>query len=289
LQINFSLKLFGRTVPEDRGRETQGAGEEAMAEDSSFDTARSIRVFIASKVRLYREGLARLLGQQPRISVVGSGDLGEEIFSVLIKTVPDVLMLDVSGGEFSPGARLASQLPGIRILGLAVEDVEAQVIACAEAGLCGYVPCDASVEDLITALRRVAHGDTACSAAMAGSLFRHAGQVALGRPTQANLLTCRQQQIVQLINEGLSNKEIARRLSLGVSTVKNHVHNILDRLRVSRRAEAAARLRGFPAPRIAPAGPINGSKKLLAILATMPDSVLSGIQRICDGAAANFF
>jgi two-component system nitrate/nitrite response regulator NarL len=99
------------------------------------------------------------LGEQPRISVVGAGDLGEEIFSVLIKTVPDVLMLDVSGGAgLSLGARLASQLPGSRILGLAVEDVEAQVIACAEAGLCGYVPCDASVEDLITAVRRVAHG-----------------------------------------------------------------------------------------------------------------------------------
>jgi two-component system nitrate/nitrite response regulator NarL len=267
-----------------------------MAEDSTFNTARSIRVFIASKVRLYRESLARLLGQQPRISVVGAGDLGEEIFSALIKTVPDVLMLDVSGGAgLSPGARLASQLPGIRILGLAVEDVEAQVIACAEAGLCGYVPCDASVEDLITALGRVAHGETACSAAMAGGLFRHVGQVALGRPAQANLLTCRQRQIVQLINEGLSNKEIARRLSLGVSTVKNHVHNILDRLQVSRRAEAAARLRGLPAARrgpsmtIAPSRPIKDSKKLLAILATMPDSVLSGIQGICDGAAAKFF
>jgi two-component system nitrate/nitrite response regulator NarL len=267
-----------------------------MAEDRSFDTGRSIRVFIASKVRLYRESLARLLGQQPRISVVGSGDLGEEIFLVLSKTVPDVLMLDVSGGTgLSSAARLASQLPGIRVLGLSVEDVEAQVIACAEAGLCGYVPCDASVEDLITALGRVAHGETACSAAMAGSLFRHVGQVALGRPAQANLLTCRQQQIVQLINEGLSNKEIARRLSLGVSTVKNHVHNILDRLQVSRRVEAAARLPGLPAARrgpsltIAPARPIKGSKKLLAIMATMPDSILSGIQGICDGATANFF
>jgi DNA-binding NarL/FixJ family response regulator len=224
-----------------------------MAEDSSFDTARSIRVFIASKVRLYREGLARLLGQQPRISVVGTGDPGEELFSVLIKTVPDVLMLDVSGGAgLLPAARLASRLPCIRILGLAVEDVEAQVIACAEAGLCGYVPCDASAQDLITALRRVARGETTCSATMVGSLFRHVGQVALGRPAQANLLTCRQQQIVQLINEGLSNKEIARRLSLGVSTVKNHVHNILDRLEVSRRAEVAARHRGSPVARQGP-------------------------------------
>ena len=78
---------------------------------------------------------------------------------------------------------------------------------------------------------------------MAGGLFRHVGQVALGRPAQVALLTCRQQQIAQLIDEGLSNKEIARRLSLGVSTVKNHVHNILDRLEVTRRAEAVARLR----------------------------------------------
>jgi two-component system nitrate/nitrite response regulator NarL len=221
-----------------------------MAQGGMLDPDKSIRIFVASRVRLYREGLTRLLGQHPLICVIGVADLGEDILPVLVEMAPDVLLLDVSGGSgLAPGARVAVRLPRIRILGLAVEDVEAQVIACAEAGLSGYVPCNASVEELITAVRCVAGGETACSGAMAGGLFRHVSQAALGRPAQANLLTCRQQQIAQLIEEGLSNKEIARRLSLGVSTVKNHVHNILDRLEVTRRAEAVARLRGLPPDR----------------------------------------
>jgi len=215
-----------------------------MAYDGMLEANKTIRVFVASRVRLYRESLARLLGLHPPICVVGAADPTEDILPSLVKMVPDVLLLDVSGrGGLSPGARVAVRLPHIRVLGLAVEDVEPQVIACAEAGLAGYIPCNASVEDLIAAVRSVTVGETVCSDAMAGGLFRHVGQVALGRPAQVSLLTCRQQQIAQLIDEGLSNKEIARRLSLGVSTVKNHVHNILDRLEVTRRAEAVARLR----------------------------------------------
>ena len=216
-----------------------------MAHDGMADAGKAIRIFVSSRVRLYRESLTRLLGSQPLISVIGAGDPGEDILPVLIALVPDVLLLDVSGANgLSPASRVAVQLPSIRILGVAVEEVEAQVIACAEAGLAGYVPCNASVEDLVATLRRVAVGDTACSIAMAGVLFRHVGRVALGCPPQSNRLTRRQQQIARLIDEGLSNKEIARRLSLGTSTVKNHVHNILDRLEVGRRTEVAARLRG---------------------------------------------
>ena len=195
----------------------------------------------------------RLLGLQPLISVIGGADPGEDILPVLMALSPDVLLLDVGGANrLSPAIRLVVQLPRLRILGLAVEEVEAQVIACAEAGLSGYVPCNASVEDLVAALRCVTFGDTPCSGAMAGGLFRHVSRVALGRPTQFNLLTRRQQQIARLIDEGLSNKEIARRLSLGTSTVKNHVHNILDRMEVGRRVEVAARLRGGAPGRIEP-------------------------------------
>jgi two-component system, NarL family, nitrate/nitrite response regulator NarL len=119
------------------------------------------------------------------------------------------------------------------------------VIACAEAGLCGYVPSHASVADLATATRRVAHGDIVCSASMADKLFHRLRSAALSGPafsTEATL-TGRQRQILALIKEGLSNKQIAQRLSLGPSTVKNHVHGLLSRLQVGRRSEAIARVR----------------------------------------------
>jgi hypothetical protein len=128
-------------------------GGDNMAHDGMLDANKTIRVFVASRIRLYREGLAQLLRLHPLIWVVGAADPGDDILPVLVETAPDVLLLDVNGrGGLSPGARLAVQLPRIRILGLAVEDVEAQVIACAEAGLSGYVPCNASVEELITAV-----------------------------------------------------------------------------------------------------------------------------------------
>jgi two-component system nitrate/nitrite response regulator NarL len=113
-------------------------------------------------------------------------------------------------------------------------------VACAEASLCGYVSADASVNDLARAARRVARGETICSAGMAESLFRHLGDAARGVAAVGAALTWRQRQILQLIKEGLSNKEIAQRLSLGPSTVKNHVHGLLGRLQVGRRGEAAA-------------------------------------------------
>jgi DNA-binding NarL/FixJ family response regulator len=119
--------------------------------------------------------------------------------------------------------------------------VPADVVACAKAGLWGYVPNSASMKDLVIAAQRVARGDTVCSAAMADGLFRHLrGGIASSADTE---LTQRQRQIVRLIGEGLSNKQIAGRLSLGTSTVKNHVHDILGRLQVTCRTEAAARLR----------------------------------------------
>ena len=117
--------------------------------------------------------------------------------------------------------------------------------ACAAAGLSGYVPSSASAADLAIAAQQVGLGETVCSATMARGLFRHLREISLGRfatPSDAEL-TARQRQIVRLIGEGLSNKEIARRLNLGASTVKNHVHEILGRLQVTSRAAAAAHVR----------------------------------------------
>jgi DNA-binding NarL/FixJ family response regulator len=149
-------------------------------------------------------------------------------------------------GAFALAAELLRARPQTRALGFGVDDVKSEVVACAEAGLLGYVPTHASLGELVEAVRRIARGDTVCSAAMANRLFDHVRKGALGgtRPVIDTVLTPRQQQILRLIDQGLSNKQIAQQLSLGTSTVKNHVHNILGRLRVARRSEAAARVIG---------------------------------------------
>jgi DNA-binding NarL/FixJ family response regulator len=128
---------------------------------------------------------------------------------------------------------------------------EHRILACAEAGASGYVPHDASLEELLTVVQAVAQGELLCSPRMAASLFRRLAALAsagTGRDHQVvGTLTDREREITLLLERQLSNKDIARTLHIEVATVKNHVHNILHKLGVATRTEAAARLRAAPA------------------------------------------
>ena len=209
-------------------------------------TEKPIVVFLICRIRLYHDAILGLLNRQGGINAVGSIAIGDALISALDAAAPDTVLLDTGSPEaLALAARVVRVRPRTRILGFGVDDAPPQVIACAEAGLWGYVPSNASMSDLAQAARRVALGEMVCSAGLGDKLFDHLRNVALhnsGRATDV-VLTTRQQQILQLINEGLSNKQIAQRLSLGTSTVKNHVHSLLERLQVGRRFEAAASLR----------------------------------------------
>jgi two-component system, NarL family, nitrate/nitrite response regulator NarL len=221
-----------------------------MAANGACRSPKTVRkpvlVFVICRVRLYHDALVKLLNRQADMTAVGSMDIGDSLIPSLEAAAPDTVLLDIgSPGALALATRLIRARPVTRILGFGVDDVPLQVIACAEAGLCGYVPSQASVSELARAARRAALGDTVCSAGMADKLFHHLRSIALREFTCSTetTLTGRQRQILGLIQEGLSNKQIAQRLSLGLSTVKNHVHGLLTRLQVGRRSEAAARIR----------------------------------------------
>jgi len=140
---------------------------------------------------------------------------------------------------------LVAAVPGPKVVALAVPEVEREVLACAEAGVAGYVTREGSVEDLVAAVESVARGEMVISPRMAATLLQRVATLALEQSPAAieARLTTREVEILDLIDQGLSNKEIARRLTIELSTVKNHVHNILEKLNVTRRGEAAARAR----------------------------------------------
>lgn len=210
-----------------------------------------LRLFIVAEVRLYREGLAAVLDRHDGISVVGTAAHGENALDRIAELRPSVLLLDLatpSGREII--ARVTERSPDTRVVVLALPETDGDVLAWAEAGVAGYVPKDGSLEELLGTVKCVARGETVASPRIVATLFRRVAVLAAQSAHAAETrLTVREVQILALIEEGLSNKEIAERLVIELATVKNHVHSILEKLKVRRRAEAAALMRTRTAAR----------------------------------------
>jgi DNA-binding NarL/FixJ family response regulator len=168
----------------------------------------------------------------------GSGDFPEQISALR----PDVLLLDLAvRGSLTIPRRAQQVLPGLRVVAFAVADVDENVLACAEAGISSYVMQDGSPEDLVAAVLSALRGELVCSPRVAGLIFSRMAALCDGRPIASidGPLTRREREIAALVACNLPNKEIARRLRLGPTTVKNHVHNILQKLNIHRRGEIA--------------------------------------------------
>lgn len=205
-----------------------------------------IRILISSEIRLYREALTETLRQRDGFRVLDpvAGLITDAAKVESLR--PDVLLLDALTGEVRNTARrLISVAPRIEIIMLTATGSDDEIVAYAEAGVCGYVPRDGSVADLIEVIRCTMRGEMRCPPSAVRHLARRVATLAEGHPApcMGEHITARELQIAELIDQGLSNKIIARRLGIEVSTVKNHVHNVLEKLQVNRRGEAAARLR----------------------------------------------
>jgi two-component system nitrate/nitrite response regulator NarL len=206
-----------------------------------------ITVVVAARMRLYRDGMADFLGHSPNLTVAATAATSAEALEHSRRLDPEVLLLDI-GNESPPGTvpMLVAALPLTAVVVLGVSDAEEDVLAWIEAGAAGYVTRDESLEELTATVNHVVRGETRCSPRIAATLMRRVAAIAaegLSLPAHARRLTSREREILSLIEVGLSNKQIATELSIQLATVKNHVHNILDKLEVSRRGEAAARAR----------------------------------------------
>jgi DNA-binding NarL/FixJ family response regulator len=202
------------------------------------------RVVIVSDVVLYRQGLEASLardGQVEVIDVVASND-GPAAIS---KRLPDVVLLDGAAAECLALARsLRAQFPKIPLVGFGISGGAERLVDCAQCGFAAFVDCSASAADLANAAIGALKGELDCSPEVSALLCERLAQyAAAGQEPES--LTRREREIALLIGEGLSNKEIAKDLRIGPSTVKNHVHNILDKLGVRRRSAIPHQLGAF--------------------------------------------
>jgi two-component system, NarL family, nitrate/nitrite response regulator NarL len=206
-----------------------------------------IETFVLVSVRLYRDGIADALREDDRFSVVGSTASLESADEQLIalSRPPEVALIDAG---IPDGTRTAHALrrvwPQARIVALAVREVDEDVVAWVEAGVSGLVSRDATLAELLDAIEAAAHDEVLTTPSVAAALLRRVAALANERTNGGDaVLTRREREIIRLIDDGLSNKEIAASLRIELATVKNHVHHILVKLGVRRRAEAAALFR----------------------------------------------
>src|ERR1700758_2660893 len=229
--------------------ETMKSGKSGAHEATAYGSPAiksGTRIIIVSDTRLYYEGLALGLARVDRLVVVGVADTVASALTCIRETSPDVALLDFAMRDARELPRaIAAAGMQVKVVSFSVADTEDEVCECAEAGIAGYVARNGSKEDLIAAVENAVRGEVLCSPRVAASLFRRLAAHVLTtkqRPPEA-ALTSRERDIIALIDRGLSNKEIARRLNISLPTGKNHVHNILEKLQVRRRGAAAALLR----------------------------------------------
>jgi DNA-binding NarL/FixJ family response regulator len=198
--------------------------------------------------RLLREGIAATLAAEGDFEVIALAEDGEILRQMKESgRPPDVVLLDLGlekTNSLELMAHLRSELPEAHVIAMDILPEQADVVRFVEAGGSGFILKSAAAQEYVDTITAVARGEKVLPAVLTASLFTQIVESALksgkGIPESAIKLTGREKQIVDLIAEGLSNKEIAARLHIATQTVKSHVHNILEKLALSSRLEIAA-------------------------------------------------
>jgi two-component system, NarL family, nitrate/nitrite response regulator NarL len=204
-----------------------------------------IRIFLVSDVSLHRAGLVELLERETRFEVVGTAPSVGESLPEVASSAPDIILLDVRGDDRGGAiTSLLAALPAAKVIVCAVPETEDDVIPCVEAGAAACLAHETPFTELVATIEHVVSGESLASPRVTAMLLQRLARLCAERSNDhEEQLTLREREIVALIDQGLSNKQIAMRLYIEVPTVKNHVHNILEKLNVNGRYEAAARMR----------------------------------------------
>ncbi len=205
----------------------------------------TIRVLIADDHPLILEGLWSLLERQGDLNLVGKATSGPEAVAAALELDPDVILMDVRMPELDgveATRRIRAHSPHIRVIILTVYEDDASIFSAIKAGACGYMLKDIDTDQLVDSIRRAARGESLIHPAIAARVLeeftRLTREEEQGSPRLFEQLTKREVEILHLLAEGLSNKEIAYRISISEKTVKNHLSSIFSKLQVNDRMQA---------------------------------------------------
>lgn len=209
-------------------------------------TIDEIRVLVVDDQDLYRRGLQLVLSQEPDINVVGQARDGAQAVDAAIELTPDVVLMDIqmprrSGIEAA--AAIRAQVPSARIVMLTSSEEESDLFEAIRAGAHGYLLKTLPEDELAEGLRSVYAGHSPISPSMASKLLLEFSAISVQAPRLPTVdvprLTVREVEVLKLLARGSSNRDIARELFISENTVKNHVRNILDKLQLHSRMQAA--------------------------------------------------
>ncbi|MDP1891583.1 MAG: response regulator transcription factor [Gemmatimonadaceae bacterium] len=204
----------------------------------------SITVAIIDDNRLVREALASLLGRLPDFLVLAAATASP---AFLAESAPHIVLLDVGLGDedsLHVAASIRDAAPTAKVVMMDLIPVNGEIIEFVNAGVCGFVLKDATFEEFVATIRAVAAGEKVLPPRLTESLFSQIAQEVDGRGREHVLedvrMTRREREVIELIGEGLSNKEIAQRLNIATHTVKSHVRNVMEKLALHTRLQIAA-------------------------------------------------
>jgi DNA-binding NarL/FixJ family response regulator len=205
----------------------------------------SIRVLVVDDHALFREGVMHILSRAEDIEVVAEADNGRAAVEQCRALRPDVVLMDINmpgTGGLEATRQIKSEMPEIKVLILTVTDAEQALFEAVKAGASGYVLKSASPREVIDSVRRVSLGEPVVPGNLAMQIineFSKPKPAASERPS-VDALTERELEVLQLLATGATNRDIAKKLYISENTVRNHVRNILEKLHLSNRVQAAA-------------------------------------------------
>jgi len=222
-----------------------------MARERRTIRSKRIKILLIEDNRILRDGIKSLIQTQPDLKIVGASGGNHDTLELIRTTQPRIVLLDLglrSKNVLRMIVRMTKELPHIKVIGMGLIPSQLDIVELVEAGAAGFLLKDATVSEVFGTIRSVARGVNIIPPPLTGSLFAHIIEQALrkgrGISSDAVRMTKREREIIALIAEGLSNKEIAQRLNLSTYTVKSHVHNILEKMALHSRLQIATHFRG---------------------------------------------